>query len=324
MFRQRKVALWIAAGGVSVLAHAGGFIALMGVPSERGGAPLVDSPAVDTELFITQAPQDETAPAASIEVEPAPEPAISDANDEVAPSTVENEFAPVVVERFDPPSTAPKIPSAAPERKSVVLTPPTPTQTSPPSASFAGVKGERAGRVVYVLDASGAMTSCLPFIKKELEASVSRLIPGQTFQIVMMRRRATEKGAEIRFFNASGDGFLAPDTKNRVTLKDWLDDVSPKWASDPGAGIEAALKQQPDVIFVLTRSIRRSAGDEPLNRSLLARLDSLNPKDRAGRRRTAIKVLQFIDEDPTGVLPEIAREHGDGPESYRVIKPTGR
>lgn len=317
--------MWCIAGGASVLVHVGGVIALKGMPSSRNDSPLVDSPGVETELLITQSVESPSAPIADPQPDPEPVKSVVEPATVVEREPVVDDLAPIVIEKFEPPprTSAPEV--ATNNAPVIVLTPPSPsTPAVAPSASFAGVKGDRAGRVIYVLDASGAMTTCLPFIKTELEASVSRLIDGQAFQIVMTRRRATEKGAEIRYFSDSKGGYLGADVKTRVTLKDWLQDVSPKWASDPAAGIEAALKQKPDVIFVLTRSIRRSAGDEPLNRSLLTRLDALNPKDGAGKRRTAIKVLQFIDEDPTGVLPEIAREHGDGPESYRVIRPSGR
>ena len=324
-FNNRKAAMWFIAGGCSVIVHVGGVIALKGLPSRPSDSPLIDSPGVETELFITQSVEKQTAPI----VDPLPQPEIIDNIIEPAPvaahESIVDDLAPIKIESFEPPSQSPADKAESVKAPVIVLTPKAiPTPAIAPSASFAGVKGDRAGRVMYVLDASGAMTTCLPFIKTELEASVSRLIDGQSFQIVMTRRRATEKGAEIRYFSDSKGGYLGADTKTRVTLKDWLQDVSPKWASDPGAGIEAALKQTPDVIFVLTRSIRRSAGDDPLDRSLLARLDKLNPKDKSGKRRTAIKVLQFIDDDPTGVLPEIAREHGDGPESYRVIRPSGR
>jgi hypothetical protein len=34
-----------------------------------------------------------------------------------------------------------------------------------------------------------------------------------------------------------------------------------------------------------------------------------------------IKTIQFLEEDPTGVMRAIAERHGDGPGSYRVLTP---
>ena len=38
-----------------------------------------------------------------------------------------------------------------------------------------------------------------------------------------------------------------------------------------------------------------------------------------GQRRTVIKAIQFLEEDPTGTMQAIGEDHGDGPGSYAVL-----
>jgi hypothetical protein len=100
----------------------------------------------------------------------------------------------------------------------------------------------------------------------------------------------------------------------------WLAEVQPRGASDPWSGLESSIASGPELVFLLTRSIRRSAGEDvsAANDRTLARLDALNPLVN-GRRAVVIKSLQFVDEDPSGLLQRIAEIHGDGDASYRVI-----
>ena len=41
--------------------------------------------------------------------------------------------------------------------------------------------------------------------------------------------------------------------------------------------------------------------------------------DQDGRRRVVIKAIQFLEPDPTGTMPLIGEQHGDGPGSYSVL-----
>ena len=122
--------------------------------------------------------------------------------------------------------------------------------------------------------------------------------------------------------------FLGPRSepvigRRPLRVAQWLESVQPEGRSDPLVGLTAALQFQPDLVFLLTHSIRRSGGSAEWgagNAATLAALDKLNPVHAgAGLRPTVIKAIQFIDEDPTGLLQQIARLHGDGEGSYRVL-----
>ncbi len=204
--------------------------------------------------------------------------------------------------------------------------------------SFAGVTADRAASVVYVVDTSGAMASSYALIVDELERSLSRLDPSQLFQVVSFRDRSiidpmdTTRASLI----AGERGLVAATPRNRAgVVRALRETVTPSGRSDPAPALELALSLKPDAIFLLTRSIRRTApgqdDDQPVSDgpppawsnmwrdALLSRLDSLNPRGPRGRH-TLIKAIQFLDHDPTGTLQMIGAQHG-GDAGYVVRSP---
>jgi len=209
----------------------------------------------------------------------------------------------------------------------VVLTPrPIPVAEPPPPAppadlpaSFAGVEAARARRIVYVVDGSAAMVPTFPYLKDELARSVARLDASQSFQVVVFRR-PPGTGAQIVTFTSSDFEPATPAAKTRLGA--WLETLSPAGQSVPLAGLTAGLAHGPDLVFLMTRSIPRSAAAEwgEGKDATLAALDRLNPVSRwTHQRPTVIKAIQLVNEDPTGLLPAVAAAHGDGPGSYRVL-----
>ncbi|MCE7974080.1 MAG: hypothetical protein DYG92_07105 [Leptolyngbya sp. PLA1] len=192
-------------------------------------------------------------------------------------------------------------------------------------ASFAGMEVARATRIVYVMDGSAAMVPSFPFVKDELLRSVGRLGAGQAFQVIVFRRPPVVNGRstapEIERFPA-GESYLDATAAHKLRLSQWLDRVQPKGGSAPLIGLSAGLNQGPDLVFLLTCSIRRTGASEWSSGkdSILASLDALNPVNSfTGQRPAVIKTIQFLDEDPTGILRAIASVHGDGEGSYRVL-----
>jgi hypothetical protein len=184
------------------------------------------------------------------------------------------------------------------------------------SASFAGLSVRAARRIVYAVDASGAMVATLPFVVDELVASIERLDPSQRFGVVLFG------GDEVR--TPPGPELLRPATPDqKQAVIDWARDAAPRGASDPLRGLEPAIAAEPDLVFFLARSIRRSGPDTRwgAGRSATLRaLEDLNPREPlTGRRPSVIKTIQFIDPDPTGLMEAIAGLHGDGAGDTRVI-----
>lgn len=192
---------------------------------------------------------------------------------------------------------------------------------------FAGLGTSNVESVIYVVDTSGPMVSSLPFVIAELERSVSRLSPAQRFNVVAFRSidaLGNDAGYERfvpRLVHAT------PEAKRR--LSQWLADLRPGGRSNPLDGLRAAIAMQPQAVFLLSRSIERSGGavwQHGLEQTL-DELDRLNPRSRrTGQRPIAIKTIQFLDEDPTGILQAIAEHHGGPGEdpSYTVVRPGDR
>ncbi len=244
-----------------------------------------------------------------------PEPVAKAAPDELAQPAPKAELTPALPITVHAAPAAPPAPTPAPA----------PAAPPPMPVSIAGVQAPRAQHVVYVVDASGAMTSSLKFVKEELARSIARLDSSQSFQVVVFRELpGTKDGDGFEMPPSSSDRLMPVTNESRVSSTAWLAGIQPGGRSDPLAGLTAALKLKPDLIFLLTRSIRRSGAAPEWGAgtaATLEALDKLNPKHgRNGLRPTVIKAIQFLDEDPTGLLPAIADAHGDGEGSYKVLR----
>lgn len=191
------------------------------------------------------------------------------------------------------------------------------------TVSFGGLSqgGRQAGSVVYVVDASGPMVSSLPQVFAEVQRSVEGLTPTQRFGVVLFRDDGGTKYEEFQ-----------PELKDasdrwRSELSSWLRQRQNRAVgrSNPLDGLRRAVEMKPQVVFLLSRSIARSQGGQ-WDKGLVAtlgELDQLNPLDReTGSRRTVIKTIQFMEPDPTGIMRQIADQHGSGnlATDHRVLR----
>lgn len=194
-------------------------------------------------------------------------------------------------------------------------------------ASFAGLRSQAASRIVYVVDASGAMASSFSFVKDQLKRSIDRLAPTQHFQIVLFgdNKDRPEGTPPFRVLTPK-DGkpqLVRATPANQQAVANWIDAALPGGRSNPADGLRAAFEFNPDLVFMLSRSIQRSGPNASWGRgkdAILADLDRLNPISRhTARRKVVIKTIQFLDEDPTGTMKAIAFAHGDGEGSHRLV-----
>jgi hypothetical protein len=203
---------------------------------------------------------------------------------------------------------------------------------------FAGVGSSTAQSVVYVVDASGPMVTSLPMVLAEVQRSVGKLSSAQRFSVILFRESpqgASDQAHAERF----SDRLVEATPERKRELAAWLGDIEPAGRSNPLIGLEAALELQPDVVFVLSRSVERSAGGvwgQGLS-ATIERLELLNPAlkpDRSDAGSTArgitplnasravqIQTIAFLDDDSTGIMQAIAQRHGprDG-SGYRVVR----
>lgn len=337
---RRALNPWITGGvcaALSLVVHAG---ALWWVHSYRAMLgrthALVDSlPApIESTLVLAQQSSPATSPAPTPEPTPPPE-----ASKELTP---EEEIVPalpsdalittsVVNDALDTPRrNVPMAHAALASAATVEITPSAASaSTEAAPITFAGVAAERASTIVYVVDASGPMASSLPFVVDELSRSIESLAASQQFQVILFRSAPSSKepaanDAGYEMFTGAGRGLLSAtrDAKDRVRA--WLTSVRPVGRSDPLPGLKAALSMKPSLVFLLSRSIRRSGPTKEWGAgaaAILTSLDRLNPVDRVnGQRASVIKTIQFLDDDPSGLLRSIASVHGDGAGSYRVME----
>lgn len=220
----------------------------------------------------------------------------------------------VIAPAASKPSQAP-----APMPKPVEPPPPEATPAAETKVAFAGVESKRANKIVYAIDASGSMASSLPFVKAELARSVAKLDASQSFAVVVFREKLGG-GESVETF-ASGNVLLAATPRAKADLARWVATVEPSGRSSPVAGLRTAMGYKPDLVLLLTRNIRRSGrGEAEGNASVLASINAINPvAGAAGQRGVVVKVVQFVEEDPTGLMQAIGEAHGDGPGSYRVV-----
>lgn len=177
-------------------------------------------------------------------------------------------------------------------------------------ASFAASGATRGKRIVYVVDGSGPMIDCIGDVMAELRRSVGRLDPEQRFAVLLFRGREGQSSVSSPI--DGGRALVAADQAAVERVTEWSRRVAAAGRSTPLAGLRRALALDPDVIFLLTRSITRTGGTGwgAGRAQILAELDRLNPRDpRTGRRRAVIKCVQFLEPDPTGVMRAIAQAH---------------
>lgn len=337
--RRSHVFAWALPASVALHASLVAGVAIHQTPTKRtheltdivGEAPTV------LELRRDDPPAEEVPEPIAMEAQepvPEPEPVVADAPPPPLPRpdplsspapalTTEPEPELPSMSRAASETVAEQVPQPAP---AVATPPPSPAPPPPAPVLFAGVQAEPAETVVYVVDGSGPMASSLPFVFAELERSVRRLSPMQRFGVIVFRdppQGAAGIAAVERYQPSGRLGLVEATDLHKAGLSAWLRTIRPSGRSDPVRGLRAALDLKPDLVMLLSRTIPRSGPGSETSaqiRHALAELDRLNPASRLTHQRpTVIKTIQFIDDDPSGLLQAIADAHGDGPHSYRLV-----
>lgn len=191
-----------------------------------------------------------------------------------------------------------------------------------PTVRFAGLGASNARSIIYVVDASGSMISSFPIVLGHLERSVRKLAPTQRFQIIFFQRDGLLAAPHPEDDRAIPKARLIRASRQHIEdVLEWSRAVRPSGRSNPIPALQAALALRPDAVFVLSTTITGAGLWEPDREALLAELDALNPADPlTGKRPAVIKTIQFLDDDPAGILRAIAEAHG-GAEGFRFITP---
>ncbi len=278
---------------------------------------------LDLSSFPTGAPAQPTPPQPAPEPQPPPEevtppePAVaqSPATDDMAERKEQEAVHALVRGALSKGPAGLAVPTPAPAPPSP---PPPEPKPKAPTATFAGVEATPARRIVYLVDGSGSMAASINFVKSELNSSIQRLAEDQHFQIIVFRQPAnTNQPATVAFTRSD---MVNASASNKSSVAPWLQEILPVGRSDLTIGLTEAMRFQPDIIFVLSRGISRSGVNvEQRNVDVLNALDRINPVMLNGQRNARIKTIQFIEDDPTGLMQLIAARHGDGEGSYRLV-----
>lgn len=189
-----------------------------------------------------------------------------------------------------------------------------------PEVRFAGLGASNAQDIVYVVDASGSMISMFPVVLDYVQRSVSRLARTQRFQVIFYGPEeyvaAPHPGDVQEGLRATRLVRATPE--NIQTVMSWARAIMPGGRSNPVRALQTALSLQPQAIFVLSNSVTGLGQWEVDKATLLKQIEQMNPADAKGLRATVIKTIQFLDEDPAGVLKSIGEIHG-GEDGYRFI-----
>ena len=306
----------------SVAIHAALALALLGITIERFTAP---TPRPARLALEPTAPPPKTQPdTPPPEAQtPTPRPLSDTARSETTREAIARATDQLTTRATRP---APQ-PTATPRPAPIITrTPP------PPAVAFAGSQASAATKIVFAVDASGAMVTSFSFVQDELARAINTLQPTQSFQIILFGLRTdpdTRRADPYRLIPHSGNPteLIRATHANRVLARRWINAALPGGKSNPVEGLTRALEFDPDLVFLLARGIQRTGAipDPNDQRAVLTQLDIRNPIDqRTGLRPTVIKAIEFVEPDPTGLIERIARTHGDGEGSLRLITPENK
>jgi hypothetical protein len=159
-----------------------------------------------------------------------------------------------------------------------------------------------AHRVVFVCNPPGHDGSAL---KRELDKALNRFGAGDAFNVIFCgdaRPHAATDGREPLPWNEA----------NVRRVRQFVEDAPWDSTPDPIQAIELALKQSPDLVYLVTD------GDFPDNEAVANTFRRLNGRTKGGRARVdTILVSPAANEDPVaGLLRVISAENGG---VYRMV-----
>ncbi|MFP4145381.1 MAG: hypothetical protein ACLFV3_09570 [Phycisphaeraceae bacterium] len=187
---------------------------------------------------------------------------------------------------------------------------------------FMGSRGGNVRRVVFVIDASGAMVDLMPTVLEHLQRAIGQLSEWQSFAVIFFRgENLPGGGGDLEsLVEPPPGGMRKASAERRAAALTWLDpDNHPVQMGGAGRPVEAvgrAMQYDPDLVFLLSDNITGRGGQRSDPRQLVARVDRLTPE------RTRINTIQFVYRDPlqkagdTGTMELIARQTGG---RYRFV-----
>ena len=172
--------------------------------------------------------------------------------------------------------------------------------------------GGNAKNIVYVVDASGSLVDIFPYVRGELQNSISKLSPKQKFTVIFFTGGDTP-GEDSKVVEVQPRGMKTATADMKLKIKKWIGNsknLSARSSGNPVDAITKAFSYRPDLIYLLSDNITGRRQYEIDQEDLVAQIKQMN--------RGAIKIntIQFVYPDQLekskgiGTLELIAQETG--------------
>ena len=161
-----------------------------------------------------------------------------------------------------------------------------------PKTSFGGIP-DHANKIVYVLDATGSMSSAFDSLKVQLRATISGLRPPQSFNIIFINDKNPPPLAPALLFTT-------PENKRKAD--DYVDTFAARGGTEPLPALEKAFAMQPDLIYLLI-----DPSDFPDKPKILEMMNKQNAK-----AKIKLNIIAFEGKDPENekFLKDLAAQSG--------------
>ncbi|HET6246816.1 MAG TPA: VWA domain-containing protein [Tepidisphaeraceae bacterium] len=153
-----------------------------------------------------------------------------------------------------------------------------------------------ARRITFLCDASGSMINKMATLKEELLKAVTGLNGTQSFSIIFFR--------DSQHPDVLDASLVAGTPQNKSKAGTFLEGVTATGSTNPIPGIEAAFRQNPELIYLLTD------GDFQDNDAVLNRIRELNKNHKVRINTIAFVGMNDTDTAFLDLLKTIARESG--------------
>ena len=156
-----------------------------------------------------------------------------------------------------------------------------------------------ARRIVYVLDATGSMSTSFDGLRMQARAAIMNLRPPESFNIIFINDHNLPPFAPALVF-------VTPEAKRRAM--EYIDGTAPRGGTDPLPALEKAYAQRPEIIYFLI-----DPSDFPDKKAVL---DLVTARSAGGRVR--LNVIGFEGHDPENesFLKSLAEKAGG---TYRYV-----
>jgi hypothetical protein len=173
-----------------------------------------------------------------------------------------------------------------------------------PKSAFFGTGGN-ANKVIYLCDKSGSMLSVFGALKQQLKESITNLDVTQQFNIIFF----SDSGPDPLF---KGGGMMLASPANKKLASDYVDDEVASGGTLPLPAINEALKEKPELLFVLTDGFDQIASFDDV-------INAFKNGNSDGKMHINCIFLQS-DEDPKleQILKQIAKQ-GNG-DFKKILK----